>query len=427
MPLRVKECRRTRVILVRHGQSTYNALGLYQGSSDESVLTETGYKDARQTGAFLKGLVFDAVYSSSLKRAQATAREILEVIAPEVDPKMLNVTYQLREIDMLAWQGLAFQYVRETFPEEYYNWKQRPHEFRMEVRRNLTSSSMRGTGELDYPLVVGEQLGESSDQYIYPALDLYERVQKFWQEVLSRHIGQTLLLVTHGGTNRALISTALGITPEHYHCIQQSNCGISILHFSDGSLESGQLEAMNLAAHVGEYLPKLQEGGKGLSLFLIVSGTTGEQTQQLAELLKEINIDFSLNSVVSSSHMIQTILQYHPETVQLEVLRKDFPKAWQKVVTTKSTANFNQLITGVVVADIFSIKTLICQAIGMNSEQMERLQLKQGAISCIQYPGSHHPPILQAMNVSTSQKELIFESHVRSRKSEVKKADKSGF
>ncbi|HAA32071.1 MAG TPA: hypothetical protein DCE56_35680, partial [Cyanobacteria bacterium UBA8553] len=32
----------TRVILVRHGQSTYNLLGLYQGSSDESVLTQQG-------------------------------------------------------------------------------------------------------------------------------------------------------------------------------------------------------------------------------------------------------------------------------------------------------------------------------------------------------------------------------------------------
>ena len=41
----------TRVILVRHGQSSFNAEGRYQGSSDESVLTEFGRQTARQTGA----------------------------------------------------------------------------------------------------------------------------------------------------------------------------------------------------------------------------------------------------------------------------------------------------------------------------------------------------------------------------------------
>lgn len=66
MRSKLKECQGTRVILLRHGQSTYNALGLYQGSSDESVLTEVGRSDARKTGNFLKGLAFDAIYSSSL-------------------------------------------------------------------------------------------------------------------------------------------------------------------------------------------------------------------------------------------------------------------------------------------------------------------------------------------------------------------------
>jgi probable phosphoglycerate mutase len=75
----------TRVILVRHGESTYNALGLYQGSSDESVLTEAGCHTARQTGAFLRGLAIDAIYTSSLQRAQETAREMLAVMAPVVD------------------------------------------------------------------------------------------------------------------------------------------------------------------------------------------------------------------------------------------------------------------------------------------------------------------------------------------------------
>jgi broad specificity phosphatase PhoE len=398
MQFKLEESRQTRVILVRHGESTYNALGLYQGSSDESVLTDVGRSDARKTGSFLQGLAFDAMYASSLKRAQETAREILGVMAPHIDPSKIFITNKLRETDMPAWQGLAFEYVKEKFPLKYRFWKQCPHEF-----------WMNPISELDSLAIAGEELGQRSHLCIYPVLNLYQRVQEFWQEVLPHYIGKTLLLVTHGGTNRALISTALGITPDRYHCIQQSNCGISVLNFTDGDLESGQLEAMNLSSHVGEYLPKLQEGGKGLRLVLIASNAM-EETHNLAQLLKEISIDFSLSAVPSNSHEVaEQILQYHPETVQFKVLHEDYPEDWQTLINAKtaSASNSDNLITSLVVAGKQTIKSLICQAIGMNLEEIERLQVKEGTISCIQYPSSHHPPILQAMNISADQNKLV--------------------
>jgi broad specificity phosphatase PhoE len=221
MQLKLEKSPGTRVILLRHGESTFNTLGLYQGSSDDSVLTEAGRRDARITGKFLKSIAFDAVYISSLQRAQETAQEILEVI--NVPKNAVFTTNKLRENDLPDWEGLAFQYVREIFPEAYQIWKQRPHEFWM-----LVDSTVR----------------------FYPALSLYQRVQEFWQEVLPNYVGKTLLVVAHGGTNRALIGTALGISPEFYHSFVQSNCGISILSFPDGSLVSGQLEAMNLHTHL---------------------------------------------------------------------------------------------------------------------------------------------------------------------------------
>lgn len=389
---KLKECQGTRVILVRHGQSSYNALGLYQGSSDESVLTEVGRSDARKTGNFLKGLAFDAIYSSSLKRAHETAKEILGVIAPDVDPETIVVTDKLRETDMAAWEGLAFQYVRETFPEEYRTWKQRPHEFCMEIPPNLTQRSQR---------------------YIYPALDLYERVQQFWQEVLPRYVGKTLLVVTHGGTNRALISTALGITPERYHCIQQSNCGISVLHFPDGSLESGRLEAMNLTAHVEENLPKLQEGGQGLRLLLVPSQTTHpNQAQQLAQLLKGTTIHFTLSEDMNKSQAIaQQINQYHSETLWIVLPQQNSPEAWLQAITKgRIFASFdtksNQLLTGLVVASVDTIKRIISQAIGM-TDQLWRLELHPGTVNFLHYPDPNHLPVLQALNVSGAEKELI--------------------
>jgi phosphoserine phosphatase len=399
MQLKLEESRQTRVILIRHGQSTYNALGLYQGSSDESVLTEIGRSDARKTGSFLQGLAFDAMYASPLKRAQETAREILGVMAPQADPSEIFVTDKLRETDMPEWQGLAFQCVRENFPLKYRLWKQSPHEF-----------SMNPISQLDSLFLGEEGLGQRSHLCIYPVLCLFQRVQEFWQEVLPHSVGKVLLLVTHGGTNRALISTALGITPDRYHCIQQSNCGISLLNFVDGSLESGQLEAMNLSSHVGEYLPKPQEGGRGLRILLVTLNTTFEKTENLAELLKEISIEFSLSSIHSNSHEIaDKILQYHPETLQFEVLREDYLEEWQTVINAKSTLNPDKLITGLVMAKEETIKYLICQAIGMNLEQIQRLRVKQGTINCIQYPGSHHPPILQAMNISIDQNKFVLQ------------------
>ncbi|GJD22381.1 hypothetical protein RIVM261_073370 [Rivularia sp. IAM M-261] len=374
MHLKLEECKATRVILVRHGQSTYNSLGLYQGCSDESVLTELGYSDARKTGNFLKGLKFDAMYTSSLQRAQQTAKEILGVMAPSLNFESICASELLRETDLPAWQGKAFQYVKENFPQEYRTWKQFPHEFRMEIPNQNT--------------------------YIHPALDLYDRVHKFWRQVLPRHVGETILLVVHGGTNRALISTALGITPDRYHCIQQSNCGISVLNFPDGTLESGRLEIMNLASHVGEYLPKPQEGGKGLRLLLISSGASAEQINSLAEQLNSVKIRFCLSSIVDDSHtIVQKVIQHHSETVYSEVFEDELPEVWQTGIINQITANTNSLVTGLIVAKEQIIKNLIGQALGMDLKQVERLQVEKGTICSIQYPGEHHPPIVQGMNL----------------------------
>ena len=202
----------TRVILLRHGQSTYNALGLYQGCSDKSLLTETGRQTARQTGTLLDSYQFDAVYTSPLQRAQETTRQVLGALTDKIDPQQIHIAPWLRETDLPAWQGLPFQQVRSEFAENYSCWKQRPHQFSMEVSQ------------------------EGVQQFFYPALDLYARLKQFWQEVLPRHRNQTLLVVAHGGTNRAAIATAMGIAPSHYHTIQQSNCALNILHFPNNNL-----------------------------------------------------------------------------------------------------------------------------------------------------------------------------------------------
>ncbi|NJO39924.1 MAG: histidine phosphatase family protein [Cyanobacteria bacterium RU_5_0] len=381
----------TRVVLVRHGRSTFNEQGRYQGSSDESVLTEAGQIAARQVGKFLQGTKIDVIYASPLRRVQETVHELLVGIGT-TDLASIHLVEHLREIDLPAWEGLTFKQVREQFADDYRCWKQYPHQFQMEA------------ADQTFGLAIGNSSAVAAlKTRCFPVLDLYDRVKQFWQNILPQHVGQTLLIVGHGGTNHALISTALGLSPAQHHIIQQSNCGISVLNFASGFDDFAQLQALNLTGHLGETLPKLKEGKHGLRLLLLPSNDlSSEQTEQLAKWLKEVTIDFSLSadldSLNQSQNTAEKILRFHPTTVQLQVYREDFSQVWLNTITHKCLDS-NQLITGLLIAPKQSIQDILGRVLSLNSEQIWRLPLQPGTFSVLHYPSVEHPPILQALNI----------------------------
>ena len=55
-----------RLVLFRHGLSSYNSKGLIQGRTDDSILTDEGYEQARKAGKALSKINFDKIYSLSL-------------------------------------------------------------------------------------------------------------------------------------------------------------------------------------------------------------------------------------------------------------------------------------------------------------------------------------------------------------------------
>ncbi len=374
----------TQVILVRHGRSTFNDQGRYQGSSDASVLTEIGQQTAAQIGLFLKTYPVHTVYTSPLQRVRQTAEGILASMASST---RLETHSNLREIEMHHWEGESFQHVRETFAADYECWKQRPHEFQLDVTHVQPSDSIATT------LVKNR---------CFPVIDLYERVQQFWQEVLPRHLGQTVLIVSHGGTNRALISTALGLAPAQFHTLQQSNCGISCLQLPTGSLKSSQLTSLNLTTPIGETLPKLKEGKTGLRLLLLPAENLAS-IHALAALLRTVDINFSLTSVSESAQSITAqMLQSHPETIQLQTHHDRFLSTWQHTIAAKyqqaKGQQLSHLMTGLVVAESADIQQIIGQAIGLSAEQVWRIQIQPGTLSVLHYPAAHQPPVLQALN-----------------------------
>jgi phosphoserine phosphatase len=369
---------KTRVILVRHGRSTFNEQGRYQGSNNEAVLTEKGKAAARQTAMALKDIPIDAIYTSPLARARQTLDEMIAVMEERSTSSSIQFSNQLREIDLPTWEGLSFQQVREQFEEDYRCWKQRPHELQM-YDPNLSLSCA-------------------------PVLDLYQRAQNFWQTILPHHIGQTLLIMSHGGTNHALISTALGLTAEHHHTIQQSNCGISVLEFSGGK-RLAQLRAINLTDHLGETLPKLKEGKKGLRILLVPCSENINHSETIATALKDVPIDFSI-SIASESvqQAIDPILQHHPKAVQLQTHRDDFVQTWWRSIAHHRQFH-SEVMTGLIVASPEMLQSSLAQVLEHRrihftyaNPLTESFHLQPGRFSVLHYPSNEHPPILQTLN-----------------------------
>jgi probable phosphoglycerate mutase len=105
----VPEIAPTRLLLVRHGQSEWNALGKMQGHAD-SPLSAEGRKQARNAARRLG--VFDLIISSDLQRASETAN----LIAEEMGLSVLPPHPGLREINVGPWQGLTRREIDKKFP-----------------------------------------------------------------------------------------------------------------------------------------------------------------------------------------------------------------------------------------------------------------------------------------------------------------------
>ncbi len=441
----------TRVIIVRHGQSSYNAQQLIQGRCDESVLTEKGADDARKVGAVLSRLTLDAVYCSPLQRAKQTAEVILPYLSgsPPLQP-----AENLMEVDLPLWEKVAKSDARTKFPEDYRCWKERPEDFYMEI------STPEGTRKH------------------FPVLALYQQAQQFWQEILPRHQGGTILIVAHNGINRCLISSALGISPARYQSVLQSNCGINVLNFTGGWGEPVQLESLNQTAHIGTPLPTPRPSNGGLRLLLVRHGETEwnrvsrfqggidvplnengrQQGQQVAEFLKDIPIDFAVTSpMLRPKETAELILQYHggipleledkfreinhglwegkleseinqeyadllqqwkvaPATVQMpngENLNQVWERAtaaWDRMIQVKAGMAESELKTGLVVAHDAINKVILCHVLGLSSESFWSIKQGNGGVSVIEYSqGLEKLPVVQAMNITTHLSGEIFD------------------
>ena len=159
----------TTIFLVRHGATEWNHSKRAQGQAD-IALNDTGHRQAIATAEELSHVPIEAVYSSDLKRAYATAEPIARTHGVEVrtDPA-------IREIDQGEWEGLHVDEIRRRWPEHWgpaRHYSQRPG-------------------------------GESPAQVRRRALEGLHKV-------VAAHPDGAVVVVSHGGTIRWLSAEALG-------------------------------------------------------------------------------------------------------------------------------------------------------------------------------------------------------------------------
>lgn len=104
------------LILVRHGETVHNVSGVVQGWGD-SELSDRGARQVRRLAERLRAYQPDAIYSSPLQRARATADAIAAVTGLEV-----QTIDELREMNYGGWEGRSFLDVRREDEELYRRW-----------------------------------------------------------------------------------------------------------------------------------------------------------------------------------------------------------------------------------------------------------------------------------------------------------------
>ena len=113
---------KTKVILIRHGETDWNVECRFLGSADRK-LTEKGRRQAGYARAALENEKIDIAYSSPLSRAFETGEIILAGRNMDLIPDP-----ELREITCGEWEGMNGHEVEEKFPGQIYLWGNKPEE-----------------------------------------------------------------------------------------------------------------------------------------------------------------------------------------------------------------------------------------------------------------------------------------------------------
>lgn len=197
------------LVLIRHGESEWNAKGLWTGWTDIG-LSENGLQEARAAGELIKDIHFDVAYTSTLSRAQQTWQEIQTVIGQ----KDLTATIDkaLNERDYGDFTGKNKWDVKAELGEEEF----------MKIRRSW-----------DYPPPNGESLKM-----------VYDRVVPYYESTILPQLkeGKNVIIAAHGNSLRALIKYLEDISDEEIPLLEMPTGGVYVYQIDEtGAVTSKEI------------------------------------------------------------------------------------------------------------------------------------------------------------------------------------------
>ncbi len=184
----------TRIFLVRHGATSLTAADRFAGSTDVPLSPE-GRRQAGSLAERLQEQKIVAIYASPMQRTLETAAILAAPhgLQPIAEPG-------LREIDYGRWEGLTRSEIKDRFADEHAIWD-------------------------EDPFTIAPLGGESG-------LNVLNRALPVMRGIVERHRHQSVLVVSHKGTNRLLISSLLGFDVRGYRDrLDQSPAALNILDF----------------------------------------------------------------------------------------------------------------------------------------------------------------------------------------------------
>ena len=430
-----------RILLVRHGLSSFNLEHRIQGRDDLSSLTEDGVKQALATGEALREITLNAAYSSPLRRAHDTATALLAAHGGGLEPQLND---DLLEVDLAPWSGLLSSEVRERFPEAHATWTHHPEQL---------------------------QLQRADGSRYAPIPELMAQAGRFAAQLLERHDPassepQTVLVVGHNAILRCLILSLLGLPASSFRRLRLDNASLSVLNLSAdaGGAVTVQIESLNGTTHLhpevcGSTLPAK---GPGSRMLLVRHGETDwnrqgrfqgqidiplnenghAQAAAAGRFLSRVRFDRAYTSSMSRPRQTaEGILKHHPgvpltsvsdlveighgewegcleqeiaaswgpllaawkqapETVQMPE-GETIHAVWDRSLRGWSTiaASLHSDETALVVAHDAVNKTILCALLGLSPADIWAVKQGNGGVTVIDYPhGPDQPPVVVCLN-----------------------------
>lgn len=187
---------KTRLYLIRHGETEENRRGILVGSTDVP-LSETGREQASSLAQLARSLPVDAVYASPLQRAVETA---LLVFGKEA---RILTDSRLKEMHFGEWEGLPFAEIAGRYPEAWSQWL-----------KDWENSPIPGADEFRAFAV---------------------RLLGCCEEILQAHEGGSVAIVSHGGCLRTLFAHYFSGAPgAGYWQFKVENAALSEIEFANG-------------------------------------------------------------------------------------------------------------------------------------------------------------------------------------------------